>query len=326
MKQNFDSINEILEELKELLRPIQIEKQLDASSSQFPLGFIVGSPRSGTTLFLQWLSSLGCFSYPTNTLARFSYAPYIGALVQKMLFEKKYDPLNELDFNSIESTFTSNLGKSNGFLEPNEFQHFFRNYINNFFPQYIEPSEVNNIDFNGLFKGLESIQSVFNKPFVTKALMIQYNLEEFYSYNTNSIFFYVKRDPIYVMQSIYKARIKYFEDVNSWWSVRPKEYPELLKMDNYHQIAGQVYFTDMHLKKQLVNIPEKSKIIINYEGFCSNPNFYLEKIEQKYQENNCVLEFEKNTRYNFKNSNFDTLSKEELLKLTSAYEYFEKHH
>ncbi len=97
MTENFKSIDNIIVELKDILQPIQQTKQLELRKNQYPIGFIVGNPRSGTTLFLQWLSSLGCFAYPTNILARFSYAPYIGALTQRMLFEKQFDHFNELE-------------------------------------------------------------------------------------------------------------------------------------------------------------------------------------------------------------------------------------
>jgi len=286
MENNFSSINDVLKELKKILQPLQIEQQHKFKKSQYPLGFIVGNPRSGTTLFLQCLARLGCFSYPSNTLARFAYAPYLGALIQQMLYNKKFDPLNELNLNDVDITFHSALGKSNGVLAPNEFQHFFRNYINNYFPQYINKNEFDLINFESLLSGLASIEFVFNQPFVTKAMMIQYNLADFHQKIPNSIFFHIKRDPLYVMQSIYQAREKYFGDITKWWSVKPKEYETLKNLDIYHQIAGQVYFTTKSIEHDLKEIPDKNKLVIEYEDFCLNPNKYAIEIEAKYFDNN----------------------------------------
>jgi hypothetical protein len=189
---------------------------------KYPLGFIIGNPRSGTTFFLQYLASLGCFSYPTNILARFAYAPHIGALIQQMLFNKQFDPLNELNIQSEDNKFESNLGKTKGALVVNEFHHFFRGYINNYFPQYIEENEIKNLDFDAMAKGLTSIEDVFDLPFVTKNMMFQYNINELFEKIPNCIFFYIKRNSIDVMQSILNARNTYFNDDTKWWSVKTK--------------------------------------------------------------------------------------------------------
>ena len=64
MNQNFNTLDEILSELKKTLQQLQKEIEPEFEKSNFPFGFIVGNPRSGTTVFLQYLASLGCFSYP----------------------------------------------------------------------------------------------------------------------------------------------------------------------------------------------------------------------------------------------------------------------
>ena len=126
-------LNEIINELSTLLKPVQLEKQKRFTENKYPLAFIVGNPRSGTTLFLQWMASSGLFSYPTNVLNRFAYAPYIGALIQQILFNPDYDFQNAFEDNKITPLFDSNLGKTKGAMAPSEFQHFFRNYMQTLF-------------------------------------------------------------------------------------------------------------------------------------------------------------------------------------------------
>ena len=59
-----------------------------------------------------------------------------------MLFDPDYDFHG--DFYDIQSgvNFNSDLGKSKGTLATNEFQHFFRNYMSNFDPKYLEEEEL----------------------------------------------------------------------------------------------------------------------------------------------------------------------------------------
>jgi hypothetical protein len=318
----FRDINNILEELKTCLGPVQKLRQKNFSENRAPLGFIVGAPRSGTTLLSQWLANLGCFSYPTNTLARFAYAPYFGALIQQMLFERRFDPLEELNgSNEKEFNYTSNLGKSSGFLALNEFQHFFRIYINNYFPKYIPDEDFKKINFQELLQGLASIESVFEKPFITKAMMLQFNLFETSQKIPHSIFFYIKRDPVYVMQSIYESRKKYFKDPSKWWSVMPKEYDILKEKSLYEQIAGQVYYTEQAIEKDLLKIPEKRKITIQYEDFCNDPDQFISVILDKYNLNDCCLKLTEFTQTKFKVSNSITLNLHELTKFKNAYNH-----
>ncbi len=321
MKENYTSLNDILTELKLHLNPVQHNLEKEYTNNKYPLGFIIGNPRSGTTLLLQYLASLKCFSYPTNFLARFSYAPHIGALAQQMVFNNEFDPLGEFESSNNKILFNSFLGKSKGALAPNEFQHFFRNYTNTYFPEYLPNNKVSKIDFNSIFKGLISIESVFNKPFVTKALMFQYNLIPFFEAIPNSIFLHIKREPIFIMQSIYLARLEYYNNINEWWSVKPKEYTTLKEMDIYNQIAGQVYYTNLHIEQQLNKIPEDNKFVIYYEDFCSNPSKITSLLKEKYKKLGYYLSIEDND-ITLKESNTLKISEAEIKKLKKAYSNF----
>jgi hypothetical protein len=92
--------NEKLEDLLILLNDVLWIAEEKAISKfeqpQFPVLLVVGCPRSGSTLITQWLSNLGVFSYPSNLLSRFFKAPYIGALIQKMLTDPDYAFQDEL--------------------------------------------------------------------------------------------------------------------------------------------------------------------------------------------------------------------------------------
>lgn len=318
-----ETLDNVIKDLYNLLFPVQKQLQEKYQQNKYPFLFIIGCPRSGTTLLLQWLASLNLFSYPTNVLNRFAYAPYIGAQIQKILFDKQFDFSTE--FNDINSSisFNSNLGKSKGALSANEFQHFFRNYMNNFIPQYLNDDEIKNVDFNGIKKGLSSIEAAFGKPFIVKLMMLQFNLEETFKYFPHSIFTFIKREPIYNMQSLLLAREKYYNDRNIWWSVKPQLYSELKDMDVYHQIAGQVYYTNKAIKDALGNLPSENKVEIQYEDFCNSPEKYYHQIKMKYQYFGYKMPDTYESIDNFTKTNNIKLSKEEIEKFENAYNYFQ---
>lgn len=319
-----ENLDNLIKELSGLLSPVQNSLQKKYKSNKYPFLFLVGSPRSGTTLFLQWLASLNLFSYPTNVLNRFAYAPYIGAQIQKILFDRTFDYSGEFgDINSSIS-FSSNLGKTKGALATNEFQHFFRNYMDNFTPQYLNRKEIQNVDFVGIKQGLSSIEAVFDKPFAVKFMMLQFNLEIAFKTMQNSIFTYIKREPIFNMQSLLLARQKYYGDRNVWWSVKPKEINKLTRMDSYNQIAGQVYFTNKAIEESLMEMPAGNKVEILYEDFCQSPEKYYHIIREKYNLHDYELPVDYHGISSFQNANRFILSIEEIKRLENAYQYFKE--
>lgn len=105
------------------------QKLLQKSYENYPILFIVGPIRSGSTLVLQWLANTRQFSYPTNILSRFYQSPIIGAKIQRLLTDEKYNFRNEiLDFHS-KIDFNSENGKTKGALSPNEFWYFWRRFL-----------------------------------------------------------------------------------------------------------------------------------------------------------------------------------------------------
>lgn len=316
-----DKLNALLSELKELLFPVQIIIDCPPQP-QWPVGCIIGNPRSGSTLMLQFMASTGVFSYPTNVLTRFSYAPYIGALIQKMLFDPEYDFHG--DFADIQSrmNFTSDLGKSKGALATNEFQHFFRNYMPNFDIEWLNDSALKKVDCKAFTKGLASIEKAFERPFVTKANILQYNLEYFAREIPSLFYVYIKRTTIFIMQSILISREKYYGTRNIWFSAKPKEYEQLKDMDLYHQIAGQVYFTEMAIEDGLQRVPDRNQLTIDYESLCENPMAVYRMIYEKYAVLGCDLVPEYNGPKSFFCGNKISLPKKDIDLLQSAYDDF----
>jgi len=314
-----DKLNALLSELKELLSPVQMT--IDCPSQpQWPVGSIIGNPRSGSTLLLQFMASTGVFSYPTNVLTRFAYAPYIGALIQKMLFDSGYDFHG--DFADIQSqiNFASDLGKSKGALATNEFQHFFRNYMPNFDVEWLNDDALKKVDCKALAKGLASIEKAFNQPFVTKANILQYNIEYFDREISSLFYMYITKVPIFIMQSILISREKYYGACNTWWSVKPKEYKELKNLDLYHQIAGQVYFTEMAVEHGLQCVSDRNQLTIEYESLCEDPNAVYKRIVEKYAALGCDLILEYNGPKSFVCGNEIRLPQKEIDSLQSAYD------
>src|SRR4026207_2319178 len=89
-------LEELLKELSLVLGPIDEKISSRFERPKWPPIFLVGSPRSGTTLVMQLLDATRQFAIPTNLLSRFYYAPYLGAKIQQLLADKTFDYNNEM--------------------------------------------------------------------------------------------------------------------------------------------------------------------------------------------------------------------------------------
>lgn len=315
-------LNQLINEMKSLLEPVQASIQDKFDAPKWPVGLVIGCSRSGTTLLLQWLASLTVFSYPTNFLSRFAYAPYLGALIQKMVFDSNYDINSQFADVNSEINFESDYGKSMGALASNEFNHFFRNYMPNVEPMCLDESQLKKINTHKMQKGFASIEEAFGLPFVTKGVFIKYNMSYFYKNIPKLFFLVIKRRPLFTMQSLLIAREKNFGNIKYWFGNKPPGYESLLKMDVYHQVAGQVYFTEQTIDNELQKIPEDHKSIISYEDFCKAPESLYIQLVKKYNELGCKISASYLGPESFVMRNKARLSDKEIYKLENAMNYF----
>ncbi|WND03216.1 sulfotransferase [Temperatibacter marinus] len=268
------SLEDVLSTLNTLIKPHKGSQK----ENQYPPIFIVGCPRSGSTLLLQWLASLGHFSYPSNLLARFYANPYFGGLVQNALID--YDEQNILNFDkSID--YQSNLGRSTGALAPSEFWYFWRQHFSLDEISVLTESAKKAVDKENFKEALAGIEEVYNKPTVMKAMILNWDISFLAELVPNALFLNVERSDFHAAQSLYYARTNFFNDVKRWYSFKPPEYEQLKEKDPLEQVAGQVIHTKRAVIEELAKINPSNQLTLNYKDFCSDPAGIFHKITAK---------------------------------------------
>jgi len=266
------NLDDIIFELNSLLEPIEKEKMKNEKgvTLKFPVLFLVGTPRSGSTLFTQWAADTGLFAYPSNFLSRFYKAPYIGALIYQMVTDSKYQYRDEfIDINrSIE--FSSNIGKTKGFKAPHEFWYFWRRFFDFQEPPVNLDEFKKKFDFIEFRKELILLQKVFQNPFLFKSHIINPYFSIISDHIDQSIILHLWRDPIASIRSLLHARKKWKGSLEQWFSWKPREFHILKEMDIYHQVAGQIYFIEKDIRKQKKTLNGRY-FTLSYEEFCNNP-------------------------------------------------------
>lgn len=282
------SRNKLLQNQLELLNTTLKKVDLDLlvnNGHNLPLIFIFGSARSGTTLALQLFSLSKSIAYPSNFTSRFYKAPLVGALIDKIMFD---DTLNFKSETLIERSngFTSDLGKTKGLLEPNEYWFLWKYLLfgDTFLDKDID--DISNIPMTKLEQKnvketISSLPLIYQKPYLLKGMLFNYVIPKIQSIFENSIFVHVKRDIASNVASLKRAREKYFDNFNLWYSFKIPEYHFLKTISNIDkQITGQVYFNNKAIQNGLKKIDKSKKMTIDYDNLCKNPNQYFENLRE----------------------------------------------
>lgn len=280
-----NNLEELLHTINSLLTSAEA-KALQLYDQQqlpnFPIIFVMGPHRSGTTLLLQWLANTGIVAYPTNLLARFYGAPVLGALIQKLLTDPSYNFRDELYDLSSAISFDSQNGKTRGALSPNEFWYFWRRFLPLGVLDYV-PTEMllQKSDTKNLVAELFGMMQVFQKPMALKAMILNYNIDFLDQLFEKAIFIYTRRDPLRNIESALKARERQSGSIEKWYSFKIPEYYELLKLNPYEQVAGQIYYINKSVEAGLSKVAEHKKMIVSYEEFCENPEQFFNVLKSK---------------------------------------------
>jgi len=276
-------LEELLRELNSDLFVAEQEVLNKVRTEQsFPLILIMGPMRSGTTLFMQWLANNGLVAYPTNLLSRFYQAPILGAKIQLLLTDPRFNFRDELGEFIQQTEYHSENGKTKGALAPNEFWYFWRRFLAE--PQrdvWTDDELTQSMDINTLRAELIGMMEVFQQPFAAKGMLFNYNISFLDSIFEKILFVQLKRDPVTNVASVLEARKRQLGSESDWYSFKIPEYQQLKDMDPVTQVCGQIHYINQAVDNGLKNVDESRKLVVQYEDFCINPECCFNELTKK---------------------------------------------
>lgn len=277
-------LEKLLAELGDDLQPSEklLLSRCGRTEMKFPLILVMGPLRSGTTLFTQWLANTGLVAYPTNLLSRFYQAPIIGAKIQLLLTDPRYNFRDELGEFVQQTEFKSENGKTKGVLAPNEFWYFWRRFLAEPGRDIWSDDELRqSMDTRTMRTELAGMMDVFHKPFAAKGMLFNYNIPFLDSVFDKVLFVQIKRDTISNVASVLDARKRQLGSEEAWYSFKIPEYEELKNLDPIAQSAGQVHYIDKAVTQGLSRVEESRKLVVQYEDFCDDPRRVFEELMGK---------------------------------------------
>lgn len=238
-----------------------------------PFIFVIGPPRSGTTLLTQLIAHCLDVGYINNLAARFWKAPVTGIKFANSV----------LDVEEF-SAFQSHYGSTEQLADIHEFGYFWRHWLKKDAFENIKNARQmeDQIDWSGLRKTLANMQAQFNKPMVFKNIFGSYHIPKLNELLGQTLWISIERDPLDTAISILKARQKYYDDPNRWWSYVPPQYEKIIDKDYWEQIAGQIHYLKQYYRSEFENMNEPRRgLTITYEQLCEKPGKVLEQVKSQ---------------------------------------------
>lgn len=265
------ALESLLGELSSALAPAASALAAKHPAPQRPVVLIVGTPRSGSTLLMQWLAASGGFSYPTNLIARFWRAPAVGAMVDRLLFDATVDFRGETRADAPAVDFRSELGKTRGPRAPNEFWYLWRNLLGFGDPPVLGVEGRARADVAAFQGALGAWEAVAGRPIAMKAMIADWEIPFIAEILPTAIFLDLRRSPEATMASLLDARVKFAGTVDAWYSFRPPVDPGLLIGSPEEQVAVQVRAMRLATEAGLATLPPERVIGWDHEAFCADP-------------------------------------------------------
>lgn len=248
------------------------------SETLTPILFVVGSPRSGTTLAMQIVAASGAFAYPSNLISRFWNAPHLGQLVQDMIADPKLDFRGELLDLAPTSPHTNGedqLGKTRGALQPNEFWYFWRRAFRWDAGEIVEGIDPAAAEVANLLADLAAWYTIVGKPIACKGLFANWNIRPLAQLLPRAVFLHLRRDPLATMASLLRVREDFYGDRGRWYSFPLPAAIKVAERDPDEQVAVQVAAHDVLIESQLAALPADRHAVLTSEALRSSADLEL---------------------------------------------------
>ena len=230
-----------------------------------PVVFIVGAPRSGTTLLYQLLARFLEVGYGSNRMARYWLVPVVGAV--------RHGPLRR-----EEISLNSRFGASVGPMGPHEFSWFwqfhtgFRNH-----DQY-DDETLAKMNWSGIRGALEGLVGYFQSPLMIKSInYVNYHVEFIARYLPQSRFLWIERNEEDTIRSILRVREERYGDASVWWSVRPHDVERWKSRSPEEQVVHQFTHVRDALARAASRLGNRFQRV-TYEALVTNPKAVVQSV------------------------------------------------
>ena len=244
----------------------------------YPPVFVVGAPRSGSTLLYQLLTDRFDVGYLANGHARQPGAP---SLVERMrgLVRGRRAELGD---------YRSSFGNTEGEFAPSECGPFWYRFFPRR-PHYVPGDDFPAASRRELRAAVGAFVGACDRPVVYKNLVNTARMEAIGATLPEALFIAVHRDLPANARSLLHARLLSAGSYDTWWSVEPPEVERLLQLPAHEQVVEQVRALDALVARAEAAIGSERVLHLAYEDLCADTRGQLERIAVFAAAHGCEL-------------------------------------
>lgn len=233
----------------------------------FPPIFVVGAPRSGSTLLYQLLTDRFDVGYLANGHARQPGAP---SLVERRrgLVRGRQGELGD---------YRSSFGGTAGELGPSECGPFWYRFFPRR-PHYVPADAFPASSRRELRAAVGAFVEACDRPVVYKNLYSTARMDAIAAALPEALFVAIHRDLAANARSLLDGRLQVAGSYDTWWSVEPPGIERLLQLPAHEQVVEQVRALDALVAEVEASIGPDRVLHLAYEDLCADPRAQLERI------------------------------------------------
>lgn len=228
-----------------------------------PPVFIVGPPRSGTTLLYESLVTRYRFAYFSNLADRFHLMPVAATAFGIFLVR------------GWQGGFESRYGHIDGWGAPSEAGRIWDRWL----PQMGRDCPGSTRAEKQLKATIFALSGLFDAPFINKNVMLSMHIGMLAHVFEYPVFIRVTRDPVENVRSILRAQEEGIGPyVDGWWSVRPTLAERFQDADRLTKACVEVIGIEADILADCKRYAFDRLFTVDYHEMCERPRTLLDEL------------------------------------------------
>jgi tetratricopeptide (TPR) repeat protein len=232
-----------------------------------PPVFIIGAPRSGTTLLFQLLLNHYRFSYFSNFVSKNPENPVAAAFLQHALTNGQ-----------MNLGYSSQYGVTPEPDGPSEFGEFWYRWFPRSPGVYVPAHAVDEEKLARVHREVMGISAIGMRPMLMKNTFNSMRIAPLAEAFPGASFIVCRRKQKYVAQSLLRGRMDLFGNKNAWWSLPPEEFQEIKGHYGWEQVAEQVHYIYRQIDRDRETLGHERFLDVDYAQVCEAPDRVLDMV------------------------------------------------
>lgn len=225
-----------------------------------PPVFIIGAPRTGSTILYQALTNAYQFAYIDNLACSWNRNLRFG-------MKKSWKVFGDCPHNNFRAEHGNT--KQFGQHAPSECGNFWYRWL----PRdrhFVDYDEVTNTMVTEIRREVLGVSDYLKRPILFKNLNVGQRLRLIHRCFPNAKIVIVRRDPRFVVRSIMRARYNLGISAGEWWSIMPPNFKELLSLPEGQMCAAQVYYLEQQIDKDIQLFEPEQVRNVHYQALSND--------------------------------------------------------